>query len=76
MRLIRNLCRSADRVKMYYNKPPNRHVIDREFLASFDVYYYPTTYFRLEEMEYEELNDLYSPLDIVRVIKSRRITIH
>jgi len=26
-------------------------------------------------MEYEELNDLYSPLDIVRVIKSRRITI-
>ena len=33
MRLFRNLCRSADRVKMYYNKPPNRHVIDREFLA-------------------------------------------
>jgi len=61
-------------VKMYYNKSPNRHVIDREFLASFDVFCYPTTYFRLEEIEYEELNDLYSSPDIVRVIKSRRIS--
>jgi superfamily II DNA or RNA helicase len=59
---------------MYYNKPPIRHVIDREFLASFEVFYYSTTYFRLEEIEYQELNDLYSSPDIVRVIKSRRIS--
>ena len=69
MRLIRNLCMSAHRVKMYYNKPPSRHVIDREFLASFDVFYYPTIYFILEETGYEELNDLYSPPDVVRLIK-------
>jgi hypothetical protein len=57
-----------------YNKSRNRLVIDREFLASFDVFYYPTTYFRLEEIEYEELNDLYSSPDTMRVIKSRRIS--
>ena len=74
MRLIRKLCRSAYRMKMYYNKPPNRHVIDREFLASFDVFYYPAPYFRLEEIECEELNDLYSSPDIVRMTKSRRIS--
>jgi hypothetical protein len=60
---------------MYYNKPPDRHVVDREFLASFDVFHYPTTYFRLEETEYEKLNDLYSSPVIVRVIKSKRISL-
>jgi hypothetical protein len=59
---------------VYYNKPPNRHVTDRKFLAFFDDSYYPTTYFRLEEIEYEELNNVYSSPDIVLVIKSRRIS--